>query len=93
MFTSPTSPAPGGGGGGSSSLPTTTFSYSLNPSSNESDPQPIQEWRERQADNIASRDAAAERKKGEAISKAEEDIDRFYREYNETKEKNIRKNK
>jgi len=93
MFQQPSTPIPGQNGNSSNGLPTTSFSYSLNPSSNESDPPAIREWREKQADNIATRDATAERKKGEAISKAEEDIDRFYREYNEGKEKNIRKNK
>ncbi|EPQ28389.1 uncharacterized protein PFL1_04216 [Pseudozyma flocculosa PF-1] len=57
------------------------------------EPEPVRLWREKQQDDIARRDAEAERKKGEAISKAERDIDNFYAEYNSKKEKNIAKNK
>ncbi|KAL9938945.1 hypothetical protein V8E36_001758 [Tilletia maclaganii] len=55
--------------------------------------QHIRQWRDKRADDIAARDAAAERKKGEIISKAERDIDDFYAEYNRKKEKNIATNK
>jgi len=54
---------------------------------------PPREWRARQADDIARRDAEAERKKAETVSKAERDIDQFYAEYNQKKEKNIAANK
>ncbi|CAD6975417.1 hypothetical protein A4X06_0g4058 [Tilletia controversa] len=53
----------------------------------------IREWRDKRADDIAARDAAAERKKAETISKAERDIDDFYADYNKKKEKNISANK
>ncbi|KAK0546983.1 Clathrin light chain [Tilletia horrida] len=53
----------------------------------------LREWRNKRADDIAARDAAAERKKGETISKAEREIDDFYAEYNRKKEKNISANK
>lgn len=53
----------------------------------------MRKWREAQKDAIAKRDAEAERKKAEAISKAEQDIDKFYAEYNAKKEKNIAANK
>lgn len=61
--------------------------------SDEDEPEPIREWRHAQAERIATRSATAERQKGEAISKAERDIDDFYAEYNAKKEKNIKKNK
>ncbi|WFD36660.1 Clathrin light chain [Malassezia cuniculi] len=55
--------------------------------------EPLRAWRERQADEIARRDAQAERVRGETISQAEQDIDKFYAEYNAQKEKNIKRNK
>jgi hypothetical protein len=51
------------------------------------------EWREKQQQEIATREAAAERRKAETVSKAEQDIDNFYAEYNKKKEKNITANK
>lgn len=57
------------------------------------EPEAVRQWRETQKDAIAKRDAEAERKKAEAISKAEQDIDNFYAEYNAKKEKNIAANK
>lgn len=50
-------------------------------------------WRDQQADDIARREAQAERHRAEAISKAEQEIDEFYTKYNAQKEKNIKKNK
>ena len=57
------------------------------------EPEAVRQWRESQKDAIAKRDAEGERKKAEAISKAEQDIDNFYAEYNAKKEKNIAANK
>lgn len=51
------------------------------------------EWREKQQQEIATREAASERRKAETISKAEQDIDNFYAEYNRKKEKTIAANK
>lgn len=68
-----------------------TYSYSYEEPAE--DPQAVVAWRESQRDAIAKRDAEAERKRGEAISKAEQDIDKFYAEYNAKKEKNIATNK
>lgn len=59
----------------------------------EEEPEPVRAWRHKQAEEIARRDAEAERKKGEAISQAERDIDQFYSDYNAKKEKTIKKNK
>ncbi|KAJ1033235.1 hypothetical protein NDA13_001232 [Ustilago tritici] len=66
-------------------------SYSYEDSTEE--PEPVRQWRESQKEAIAKRDAEEERKKAEAISKAEQDIDNFYAEYNAKKEKNIAANK
>lgn len=57
------------------------------------EPEAVRQWRESQKDAIAKRDAEDERKKAEAISKAEQDIDHFYADYNAKKEKNIAANK
>lgn len=59
----------------------------------QTEPEPVRAWRARQADEIAARNATAERLKGETISRAEHDIDTFYEEYNAKKEKTIAKNK
>jgi hypothetical protein len=53
----------------------------------------FRDWREKQQQEIATREAAAERKKAETVSKAEQEIDNFYSEYNKKKEKNIASNK
>lgn len=71
----------------------TTLTTSYDHESDEEEPEPLREWRHKQADEIARRDAEAERKKGEAVSQAERDIDQFYSEYNAKKEKSIKKNK
>ncbi|MCO5549652.1 hypothetical protein L7F22_003125 [Adiantum nelumboides] len=57
------------------------------------EPEAVRRWREEQEEDIARREATAERKKGETISKAEQDIDNYYAEYNKKKEKSIAKNK
>lgn len=82
------SPSPLGAAGGYS----TSFGGGGDDSDGE-EPEPVREWRHKQADDIARRDAEGERKKAEAISQAERDIDAFYAEYNAKKEKNIKKNK
>ncbi|SNX82703.1 related to CLC1 - clathrin light chain [Melanopsichium pennsylvanicum] len=70
--------------------PTYSYNYDNEP---ESEPEAVRAWRESQKNAIAKRDAEGERKKAEAISKAEQDIDNFYAEYNAKKEKNIAANK
>ncbi|CBQ70728.1 related to CLC1-clathrin light chain [Sporisorium reilianum SRZ2] len=80
----PTSAAPA-----AASQPT----YSYNYEEPTEEPESVRQWRETQKDAIAKRDAEGERKKAEAISKAEQDIDSFYAEYNAKKEKNIAANK
>ena len=76
--------------GGASSLGVSSDPYGLN---DEEDTEPIRRWREEQEEEIARREANAERRKAETISKAEQDIDNFYAEYNKKKEKNISSNK
>ena len=51
------------------------------------------EWREKQNEIIAERDEAAKRRHEETIKKAREDIDKFYDDYNEKKEKNSKENR
>lgn len=53
----------------------------------------LRAWRAKQQEEIARRDAQSERQRSEAASKAEQEIDQFYADYNAQKEKNIRKNK
>lgn len=53
----------------------------------------LRSWRERQADDIARREAQAERQRAEAVSRAEQEMDEFYANYSAQKEKNIKKNK
>ncbi|WFD32280.1 Clathrin light chain [Malassezia sp. CBS 17886] len=53
----------------------------------------LRAWREQKKDDVARRDAHAERMRAEAVSKAEQEIDQFYADYNAQKEKNIKKNK
>ncbi|GAC74614.1 porin/voltage-dependent anion-selective channel protein [Moesziomyces antarcticus T-34] len=68
-----------------------SYSYSYEEPTEEAEL--VRLWRESQKDAIAKRDAEGERKKAEAISQAEQDIDKFYAEYNAKKEKNIAANK
>ena len=53
----------------------------------------LRSWRERQADDVARREAQAERERAEAVSRAEREMDEFYDNYRVQKEKNIKKNK
>ncbi|KAJ3833885.1 clathrin light chain-domain-containing protein [Lentinula raphanica] len=59
----------------------------------EEEPEVIKEWRRKQADEIAARDEASQRRRNETIAKAEKAIDDFYEEYAAKKERNIRENK
>jgi hypothetical protein len=51
------------------------------------------QWREKQKEVIAERDAESEKKKEETIKHAREDIDKFYEEYNDKKQKSIEENR
>lgn len=51
------------------------------------------QWREKQKEVIAERDAISEQKKQETINRAREDIDKFYEEYNDKKQKAIEENR
>ena len=75
----------------SSILPPPAFSNTL-PAAEE-DTEPIKAWRERQAEEIKKRDARDKERREEMKAKAEQNIDRFYEDYNKEKEKNIRENK
>ncbi|KAI7898808.1 clathrin light chain, partial [Cokeromyces recurvatus] len=58
----------------------------------EEEPETVRQWREKQKEIIAERDAESERKKEETIKQAREDIDKFYEEYNDKKQKSIEEN-
>lgn len=51
------------------------------------------EWRRKQAEEIAARDEASQKRRNENMAKAEKAIDDFYEEYAAKKEKTIRENK
>ena len=51
------------------------------------------QWRAKQQEEIRKRDEASDARRDEAIAKAERAIDKFYEDYNSTKEKNIKANK
>lgn len=69
---------------GKKKLPDVTLTHTLSPCS---------QWREKQKELIAQRDAESEAKKQETIQRAREEIDRFYEEYNEKKQKAIEENR
>ena len=51
------------------------------------------EWREKRDAEFKARDEASAARREETIRKAQRSIDKFYEEYNEKKERNIRENK
>ena len=53
----------------------------------------LSQWREKQAEIIAQRDAEAEAKKEEKIKHAREEIDKFCEDYNDKKQKAIEENR
>ncbi|KAJ3046077.1 hypothetical protein HDV00_003827 [Rhizophlyctis rosea] len=59
----------------------------------EQEPEAIKEWRENFQNTIAERDAKSNEKHEAVLRKAKEDLERFYAEYNDKKEKSIKKNK
>ncbi|KAI8092300.1 clathrin light chain [Gilbertella persicaria] len=59
----------------------------------EEEPETVRQWREKQAEIIAQRDAESEAKKEEKIKHAREDIDKFYEDYNDKKQKAIEENR
>ncbi|KAF8633260.1 hypothetical protein AX17_004436 [Amanita inopinata Kibby_2008] len=59
----------------------------------EDEPEVIKQWREKQQEEISTRDEASKARRQETISKAERAIDEFYEEYAKKKERNIRENK
>jgi hypothetical protein len=53
----------------------------------------LRQWRAKQQEEIRRRDEASEKRREETIAMAERAIDKFYEDYNATKEKNIKANK
>jgi len=78
--------APGGsvtGGATATAYPPPTFEEA------EEEPAVIKEWRSKRDAAIARRDEISAAKKAETIRKAQQDIDDFYDEYNNKKEKGL----
>jgi len=65
----------------------------LQQTTEEEEPDVIKQWRAKQQEEIRRRDDASELRREETIAKAERAIDKFYEDYNATKEKNIKANK
>lgn len=85
--------APGGTITGTSApflpgAPAATYSAPA-PVSDEPEPEVIREWRERRDLAIQHRDEVSSDRKEQAIKAARENIDDFYENYNNKKEKNI----
>ncbi|KAJ3279285.1 hypothetical protein HK104_001588 [Borealophlyctis nickersoniae] len=59
----------------------------------EPEPEVIKQWRETFQSTISSRDAASKTKHEATLKSAKEALERFYAEYNDKKEKAIKKNK
>jgi vacuolar-type H+-ATPase subunit H len=57
------------------------------------EPEVVKQWREKQKELIAERDAESEEKKHEIVQKAREAIDQFYEDYNDKKQKAIEQNR
>lgn len=84
--------APGGTITGTSILPGAPSATSYPPAFEdelEEEPEVIKEWRAKRDAEIARRDEISAEKKAETIKKAQQDIDDFYEEYNNKKEKGI----
>ncbi|KAI0314017.1 clathrin light chain-domain-containing protein [Amylostereum chailletii] len=65
----------------------------LNQQLQEDEPEVIRAWRERQAEEIQARDAAAKARTEATILKARDALDRFYEEYSEKNKIQIAQNK
>ncbi|KAJ1677819.1 Clathrin light chain, partial [Spiromyces aspiralis] len=53
----------------------------------------IEEWREKQQAIIAERDEGARKRHDETVEKARQEIDKFYDEYNEKRDKRVQENR
>jgi Skp family chaperone for outer membrane proteins len=53
----------------------------------------VRQWRQKHKEAIAKRDEDEANRKQEVLNRAREDIDRFYEEYNDTKQKSIEENR
>ncbi|KAG0743556.1 hypothetical protein G6F57_000615 [Rhizopus arrhizus] len=59
----------------------------------EEEPETVRQWREKQQEIIAERDAASAKKKEDMIKHAREEIDKFYEDYNDKKQRAIEENR
>lgn len=55
----------------------------------EEEPEVVRQWRERQQLEIQRRDELSEKRKAETVAKAQENIDAFYENYNEKRDKAV----
>ena len=78
--------APGGAVTGSSTLP---YRAPTDPTSYESEPEVLRQWRERRDLALQQRDAVSSSKKAETVKAAQEAIDEFYENYNNRKDKQV----
>jgi hypothetical protein len=88
--------APGGTITGASFLPGAPTSSSYPPATAdepEEEPEVIKEWRAKRDAQIARRDEISAERKAETIKQAQQDIDAFYEEYNNKKERGIAQTK
>ncbi|KAG1172433.1 hypothetical protein G6F70_002557 [Rhizopus microsporus] len=59
----------------------------------EEEPETVRQWREKQAEVIAERDAVSSKKKEDLVKQAREEIDKFYEDYNDKKQRAIEENR
>jgi hypothetical protein len=84
--------APGGTITGSSFLPgaPSTNAYSASPYREpEEEPEVLKVWREKRDTDIAARDKVSAERKAETVAQAQRDLDDFYDNYNDKKDKAI----
>jgi len=70
-------------------IPPQTNAYAGVTMQEEEEPQVVREWRERQALEIQRRDDLANQRKAETVEKAQQNIDDFYENYNQKRDKAI----
>ncbi|KAI8875805.1 hypothetical protein K501DRAFT_338483 [Backusella circina FSU 941] len=57
------------------------------------EPEVVRQWREKQSEVIAKRDEEEREKKHAVLNRAREDIDKFYEDYNDKKQRSIEENR
>ncbi|OBT45783.1 hypothetical protein VE00_03870 [Pseudogymnoascus sp. WSF 3629] len=70
-------------------ITSSNYPSSYTPQSNEPEPEVVREWRERRDLALQDREEKSEQKKAETIKDAQQNIDDFYDNYNQKKEKTV----